>query len=302
MRVALIVGVLAVMGSYAVSGFAQSQTLTTAPKVGLPKGSFVAAGGGTPADVVARFIALAGGPAAPIVAIPPSPICILEPGGAPRYGDACAALTLSGRRVAEPRRPQTLADGTASFFRSAGATNVTVLETYERTVADSDTFVAPLRAASGVWIMGGTPQKLMEVYAATKMERELRNLLARGGVFGGTSAGAVLIGSHYTLDFAGTAGYPVFPGFGFLRNVGVFPHARELTHFARDAAKYPERITLAMDERTAWEVHGDIAEVIGVGSAFVLGDDPTAPARGYLTLRAGDRYDLATRQVTRATR
>jgi cyanophycinase len=304
MRVAPIVRVLTVTGLYVVSGPAQAQTPATSPRVGLSNGSFIAVGGGTPADVVARFIALAGGPDAPIVAIPPSPICMLEPGGEPKYGDACAAMGVVARRpgIAEARRPQTLAEGTEAFFRSAGARNVTVLETYDRAVADSDTFVAPLRRASGVWTMGGTPQKLVEVFGGTKMEAELRNLLARGGVFGGTSAGAAIIGSHYTLDFVGAAGYPLSPGFGFLRNVMVVVHARELSNLAREAAKYPERVVLAVDERTAWEIHGDLAEVVGQGNAFVIGEDPAAPGKGYLTLRAGDRYDMATRQVSRAAR
>jgi hypothetical protein len=67
-------------------------------------------------------------------------------------------------------------------------------------------------------------------------------------------------------------------------------------------AAHPEWVVVAADERTAWEVHGDTAEVIGSGSAFVLGDDPNADERHYLTLRADDRYDLATRVVSRAPR
>ena len=113
MRVALTVRVLVVAGLFAFSAFATAQTPATSPKVGLSKGSFIAVGGGTPADVVARFIALAGGPDAPIVAIPPSPICVSETGGEKKYGDACAAMGLvAGRPSAEPRRPQTLAEGT----------------------------------------------------------------------------------------------------------------------------------------------------------------------------------------------
>jgi cyanophycinase-like exopeptidase len=282
-----------------------AQTPDDSVKVGLLRGSLVAAGGGAPEDVIARFIALAGGPDAPIVSIPPSPACVL-PGGGQAVGDGCSAGGLGARRpCAPPPVAQTLAEGTASQFRAAGARNVTVIETYDRAVADSESFVAKIARASGFWAPGGVPQKLMEVYGGTRTERELRNLLARGGVVGGTSAGAVILGSHFGFPAAVDDESRLTPGFGFLRNVRFLPHATSqgaLPMLAILAARHPDRVLLAMDERAAWEIHGDTAEVIGTGSAFVPGEGPASPDRRYLTLRAGDRYNMATRVVTRATR
>jgi cyanophycinase-like exopeptidase len=300
MRVALIVGILALAGLPALSGVA-AQTPSTSPKVGLSRGTLIAVGGGMPADVMARFIALAGGPDAPIVAIPPSGTCILAD-GSQQVSDGCTAAGLVAGRPNTNNRPrQSAVKETEALMRSFGARNVTVIETYDRTVADSAAFVAPLARASGFWAPGGVPSTLMQAFGGTRTEQELRKLLERGGVIGGTSAGAMILGSHFSLQLAPMAeDVPVSTGFGFLRDVRVQPHSRGVELFSREAASHPERIILAVDERTAWEVHGDTAEVIGIGSAFVRDDGPATPGRSYLTLRAGDRYDLATRKVTRA--
>jgi len=90
---------------------------------GPAKGSLVIVGGGTTAPMLQRFIALAGGPDAPIVVIP----------------------TANGK------------DGSSdvSQFNKLGATKVSVLHTADPKVADTDSFVAPLLSAKGVWFGGG---------------------------------------------------------------------------------------------------------------------------------------------------
>ena len=70
-----------------------------------------------------------------------------------------------------------------------------VLHTRSKTEADSDAFVSPLLAASGAFIDGGRQPRLAEAYLHTRTHQELTNLLARGGVIAGTSAGATIQGS-----------------------------------------------------------------------------------------------------------
>ena len=60
-------------------------------------------------------------------------------------------------------------------------------------IADLDSFVEPLRRAGGVWLGGGLPENLLDTYTGTKVEQELRGVLARGGVVGGLSAGAMVL-------------------------------------------------------------------------------------------------------------
>src|SRR5260370_8811772 len=138
-------------------------------KVGPANGSLVVVGGGVMGqEMLSRFIDLAGGPDAPIVYVPtangldPQPATVLE----------------------------------AKFLHKAGATNVTVLHTTDRKVADSEAFVAPLLKARGVFFGGGRQWHLVDSYLNTRAQREFQAVLERGGVIGGSSAGATIIGSY----------------------------------------------------------------------------------------------------------
>ena len=66
----------------------------------------------------------------------------------------------------------------------------------DRKVADSKQFVEPLRKARGVWFGGGRQCRLVDSYLNTRTLRELRAVLDRGGVIGGSSAGATILGSY----------------------------------------------------------------------------------------------------------
>jgi len=131
-----------------------------------------------------------------------------------------------------------LAAGLAHNF---GLSSVTMLHTVSRRDADSEPFVAPLRNATGVWILGGDAEWLLDSYLGTRTERELVALLDRGGVIGGTSAGAVIWGSSLMIfgNRPGAAqpslmqpdnliiGDPRGTGIGLLRNVMIAPHYAE---------------------------------------------------------------------------
>src|SRR5882724_10848888 len=82
-------------------------------------------------------------------------------------------------------------------FARLGVAHVTVLHTRDRRVADSEAFVAPLRSANCVWIPGGSPQLLFDVFPKTRVQGELQGVLDRGGVVAGDSAGALLIGQDW---------------------------------------------------------------------------------------------------------
>ena len=71
-----------------------------------------------------------------------------------------------------------------------GVDAVQVLHTRERTVANADSFVAPLRSATGVYLVAGNAGRYAEAYLGTRTQTELMALLARGGVIFGSSAGA----------------------------------------------------------------------------------------------------------------
>ena len=180
--------------------------------------------------------------------------------------------------------------------------NVTVIHTKDRNEADSDAFVEPIRKARGVWFPGGRQWRLADSYLDTRTELELHELLARGGVIGGTSAGATIQGSY--LVRGDTKANTIMmgdheEGFAFLKNVAIDQHllARN-RHFDLIPVieAHPELLGIGIDEDTAIVVQGDRAEVIGQGYVAIYDHRSTVGESGqFYLLRPGDAIDLATR-------
>lgn len=239
-----------------------------APKVGPAKGELVIVGGGKVLPSISeRFIKLAGGRDAKFVYIPTA-----------ANDDELYRL--------KSKPPQ--------FF---GLKNVTALHTKERDVADSESFVAPLREATGVWFTGGQQSRLAAAYNGTLTLKEIWRVLERGGVVGGTSAGASIQASYLmgASEDKATDNYP--RGFGFLRNAAIDQHVntrRRETRVAPVIAAHPELLGIGIDESTAIVVKGDLFEVIGAGRVTIT-DGRQHEGRGYYFLSPGDWFDLKSR-------
>jgi len=247
--------------------------------VGPATGSLVVVGGGNMGpEILQRFVALAGGPSAPIVVIPTA------------GEDSVYPANWSG----------------LNGLKAAGASNLTILHTKDRRIAESDSFVAPIRAARGIWFPGGRQWRLVDSYLGTRTERELRGVLARGGVIGGTSAGASILASYLVRGARAGNTQMMAPGyeqgFGYLRNVAIDQHVvarNRQTDLQAVIATHPALLGIGLDEGTALVVQGNHGEIIGRGKAFVHnGRDDNDPGFPYLTLLPGDEYDLAARHVT----
>ena len=246
---------------------------------GPEKGALVIVGGNMqdPA-IVKRFIELAGGPSAPIVIIPTA-------GDAAEYDQYWSAL---------------------KQWRDNGATNLTVVHTRDRKVADTEAFVKPIRAARGVFFGGGRQWRIADAYLNTLTHKELNAVLARGGVIGGSSAGATAIGSFMvrgdTKNNTTMIGDHTV-GLGFFKNAAVDQHLlRRNRQFdmLEVVDKHPELFLIGLDEDTAIVVQGDEFEVIGRSYAVIFGTKTVAGANGrFYFMGAGDRYDLKTRKATR---
>lgn len=252
-----------------------------AQQVGPASGSLVVAGGAlSDPAVFARFVQLAGGPSAPIVIIPTA-------GGAEHYDQF-----FRGRRA----------------FESAGARDITILHTYDRDVADTDEFSEPLREARGVWFTGGRQWRLADSYLDTKVHEALWGVLERGGVIGGSSAGASIQGSYLIRGDTRTNTIMMGDhevGLGFLKGVGIDQHLlrrnRQFDLIEVVRAK-PELLGIGIDENTAIVVQGDRFEVVGRSYAVIYDANATLDSGGlFYFLAPGDRYDMAARQAFRPT-
>ena len=252
----------------------------SAPRVGPAHGTVIVVGGGPMGpELYSRFIAAAGGPDALIIDVP-------NAGGADSYAQ----------------------DGPGTRgWKQAGAKNVYVLFTKDRKVADSDSFVAILKKAGGIWFEGGRQFHLVDDYGGTKTEQAFNDVLARGGVVGGSSAGASILGDFLVRGAPSNNNFIMDDpshekGFAYLRGVGIDQHvvARERLPDLADSImpKYPSLLAISEDEGTAWVVRGDTATIVGRNKAFVYGGkDPRDPGKPFLTLHPGDTYDLGARHV-----
>ncbi len=256
-------------------------TIAVAAEVGPTGGSLVVAGGGIndPA-IYERFVSLAGGPEAPIVVIPTA-------GTGENYDDFWPGL---------------------QRLRDAGAVQIKVLHTRDPQEADREDFVAPLRQARGVWFSGGRQWRLVDAYLGTRTLAEIRGVLERGGVVGGSSAGATIQGSYLARGDTSTNTIMMgdhTEGFGFLANVAIDQHLLQRNrHFdlVEVIEAHPELLGIGLDEDTAIVVRGDTFEVIGSGYVAIY-DSTNVVGDGwrFYFLAPGDRYDLSTRQPTRRT-
>lgn len=227
---------------------------------------FLAGGGDLPDRVLRRFAELSGGPKAKLVVIP-------------------------GAAVNEGRRLEY-----ANTWRALGVGSVTVLHAESRSQAEDPAFSRVLETATGVWLGGGQQTWFSAWYRGTPVETRLKALLERGGVVGGTSAGA---SAMTDVMIAGGRWEPL-EGHG----LGLFPEAIVDQHFLkrnragrmmRLLERYPDLVGLGIDEGTALEVDLGTRRLAVVGASYVMayrpGQDGVAPHVEFL--KAGDSVALA---------
>ena len=269
-----------------ISHFLILTALPSTQSTGPEKGTLMIVGGGAMPHLAEPFFELIGGKDAPIVFIP----------------------TASGD--VPPERYHEY----ATRWTEQGATNVIVIHTTDPAIANTEAFVKPIREAKAVWFGGGRQWRLVDAYKGTLTERALWDLLDRGGVIGGSSAGATIQGSY--LARGDTRNNQIMTGdheegFGFVKNIAIDQHhlARN-RHFDMFAirSKYPDLLGIGIDEGTAVIVRGNQFEVIGNGYVTIYDDTfwssegsslKSLPPKEFLFyfLKPGDRYDLENRTV-----
>jgi cyanophycinase len=230
----------------------------------------VAGGGPTPEAVSARFFKLAGGRSARIVVIPT----------ASDWADASGV------------------ERAADTWKDRGAASAVVLHTLDRRRADDREFVRPLTTATGVWIGGGHQSRLSTAYAGTAVERELQALLARGGVVGGTSAGAGIMSQ--VMIVTGRCEARLGRGLDLFPHVVIDQHFLKRNRFRRLLGvleTHSDLIGLGVDESTALEVDLQPQRLRVIGNSYAVVCTPGKPSRELAPvieiLKPGDELDLA---------
>ena len=231
-------------------------------------GTLVIAGGGRlPPEIRQRFLALAGGPQrARIVIIP--------------------AFEADSTQIVSM----------CETWQTLGATSVRVLQAASREEANLAAFGSSLDEATGVWLSGGQQALLSERYAGTLVEEKLRAVLDRGGVVGGSSAGAAAMtkvmieqGSDEAIESR---------GFDLFRDAIIDQHFLRRNRLNRligllDA--HPNRVAFGIDEGTALVVQVHKGHLGVIGTSYVLACVPATDTgtRRFEIMKHGDHIDLA---------
>jgi cyanophycinase len=241
-----------------------------------PGALVIVGGGGMPDDVRDKFMALAGGKDARLVVIPTA--------------SEAADLEVEKESYLRPWRK----------YNPAG---LFLLHTRSRATADDPAFVKPIAEATAVWFSGGDQNKLIEAYRGTATDRAFRALLMRGGVIGGTSAGAAVMSD--VMIQGGNPKAEVGRGFGFVAGAVFDQHFLKRNRANRligVIADRPRLIGIGIDEATAFVLEGDRWSVLGKSFvvAFEVGKDGKPPR--VESFSAGDRGTLPAEGFPAATR
>ncbi len=231
-----------------------------------PAGSLVICGGGAlPDSVIDRFIELAGGKEARLVVIP----------------------TASGR--ADEESDESL----LGSWNDRELAQVTLLHTRSREEANRPDFVAPLKTAAAVWFGGGAQSRIAEAYLGTAVERELGDVLRRGGVIGGSSAGAAI--QSQLMIARGNPVPEIGVGFDLLPGAVIDQHFLKRNRGPRlwaALSDHPSHVGFGIDEGTALIARGRRLEVLGRSSVTVCLAASEARPRKTVELRSGQSADL----------
>ncbi|MEI7743499.1 MAG: cyanophycinase [Chloroflexota bacterium] len=200
--------------------------------------------------ILARFVALAGGPEARIAVIATASSFAVEAGE--RY---------------------------KAVFTELGAAEVVPLHASTRMQANDEHVARAVRASTGIFMTGGNQLRLASMIGGTRLADAMLERFEEGAVVAGTSAGASAVSSHM-IAFGASGATPkhrmaqIAAGLGLLPGVIVDQHFQQRNRLGRLLsliAQNPSLLGLGVDEDTAGVVAPDgIMEVIGRGSITVV--------------------------------
>lgn len=146
-----------------------------------------------------------------------------------------------------------------------------ILQASSRDVADDPCFAEPLRNATAVWFSGGEQSWLANLYAGTESEIRLQELLDRGGIIGGTSAGAAIMTKVMIEE--GRSEPKLRRGLDLLKDSVVDQHffyRNRMQRLAKTLKMERKLIGFGVDEGTAMVVHVSTGRIGVLGNSYVM--------------------------------
>lgn len=258
------------------------------PEYGPAKGTLLIVGGGNlkGTGIEEKFIQLAGGKDKKFVIVP----------------------TAGGNRDANGALRPYKEEDVLKTWKALGLSDVHMLHTHDPKIANSPEFAEVLTNANAVWFNGGRQWNLVDSYAGTLTEREFEKVLERGGVIGGSSAGATIQGQFLVRGAAGGNEVVIAPepehraGFAFLKKSAIDQHINTRNRWDDIIPlikQFPDLLGIGLSEKTAIIVNGDRFEVMGAWKVAVHDNTRLYQPweKPYFVLSTGDVYNMKTRKV-----
>jgi cyanophycinase len=201
------------------------------------------------ANILRKFIEVAGGKTARIVIIP-----------------TASTLEDTGRRYEK-------------LFRKLGADEAKSLPFASRDDAGKSEWLEYIEKANGIFVTGGNQLRLTTILGGTAVAKAIRRANARGVAVGGTSAGAAILSEH--MIAYGAEGHTphagavsLVPGFGLTNRIIIDQHFRQRDRLGRllTALAYnPFAVGIGLDEDTAAFIdHTKKITVVGAGAITIV--------------------------------
>lgn len=259
------------------------------PEYGPPNGTLVIVGGNLKTQAIyERFIQLAGGPEANFVIVP----------------------TAGGNKNPNGSIRVYKEEDVVAPWKKRGLKNVTMLHTHDPRIADTEEFVQNLRKANAVWFNGGRQWNCVDSYANTLALREFHKVLERGGVIGGSSAGATIQGDYLVRGAVSGSDVVMAPepehqkAFAFLHRSAIDQHINARNRWddlIPVIKKFPDLLGIGLSEDTAIVVKGDTFEVMGAWKIAIHDNTRIYQPweKPYYVLSPGDVYNMKTRRIVK---
>ena len=194
-------------------------------------------------------------------------------------------------------------------FTDKGFTQLDILHCINGTEAETDSLLTIIESAAGLWFTGGRQWRLVDAYMSTKFLPAFHDLLNRGGVIAGTSAGATIQGSFLVRGDTRTNTIMMGDhqqGFAFLKATAIDQHVlRRNRQFdmLEVLNSHPHLLGIGLDENTAMVINGNQAAVIGDSYVLIYENKErenggtTKFSDSFYLLSSGQRYDLSERKI-----
>ena len=170
-----------------------------------------------------------------------------------------------------------------------------VMQAATREIADNPCFADPLQNATAVWFSGGEQSWLANLYAGTVTEARLQELLDRGGIIGGTSAGAAIMTKVMIEE--GKTEPKLCRGLDLLKDSVVDQHffyRNRMQRLAKALKIEPKLIGFGVDEGTALFIQVSSGRIGVLGKSYVMACIPETDTDSLRleVLRPGTSIDL----------